>query len=487
MNMRIVLLNAVLVLVLATLVFQFRRGLLDYEATHDVSSIQAEAEIDISIAGIEGLERGSERSDWNLVSVLNPFSADRNDIAVLGLAPASEAVDMGGPVTSVPALIGTLLLGDERVALMASPEDLAYVSLRVGETIGGWQLVEIDRKSVVVEATGGRRDVVMNDPTMSVSGARTRGRPSPEHRCRKPAFPHLCPPFPQRERRLKRHRPKSAFINRHSVQCQFLVNRNEPYETSQKRRHDSFRPHPSPVPRSWPGPGVAGPFQEQAPGGNDLSPGSTRSGRCGHLPGHSRSSADALGLNYVIDPRVQGTVNINTSETLQRSDLLPILETILKINNASMVLTGNYYEILPADTAVRAPLEVRSVVAAVSPDDRMVIQVIHLRFVSASEMATLLGPYLGEGASIAVHAGGNVLMVTDRESNLRKIMEVIDIFDAAVFENERVRMIPVQNARVADVVNDLQSVFSGYSLSGGTGGRRRGALCAARTAEFRFW
>ena len=61
-------------------------------------------------------------------------------------------------------------------------------------------------------------------------------------------------------------------------------------------------------------------------------------------------------------------------------------------------------------------------------------------------------------------------MVTERLSNLPKIMEVIDIFDAAVFENERVRMIPVQNARVADVVTDLQSVFSGYSLSSDTDG-----------------
>ena len=179
MNVRLVFLNAVLVLVLATLVFQFRRGLLDYEATHDIESIQAEAEIDISVAGIEGLDRGSERSDWNLVSALNPFSADRNDIAVLGPVPASEAVDTGRTVTSALALIGTLLLGDERVALMNSPEDPAYVSLRVGETIAGWQLVEIDRKSVVVEATGRRRDVVMNDPTMSVSGARTQGRAAP--------------------------------------------------------------------------------------------------------------------------------------------------------------------------------------------------------------------------------------------------------------------------------------------------------------------
>ena len=216
-------------------------------------------------------------------------------------------------------------------------------------------------------------------------------------------------------------------------------------------------------------PGVAGPFQEQQPGDDDLSPVQL------DLVGANiyqviQIIGDTLGLNYVIDQRVQGTVNINTSETLRRSDLLPILETILKINNASMVRTGNYYEILPAASAVRAPLEVRTGAVAESGDDGMVIQVIRLRFVSATEMSVLLGPYLGEGASVAVHAGGNVLMVTERESNLRKIMEVIQIFDAAVFENERVRMIPVRNARVADVVTDLQAVFSGYALSGDTQG-----------------
>ena len=232
-------------------------------------------------------------------------------------------------------------------------------------------------------------------------------------------------------------------------------------------------------------PGVAGPFQEQQPGDDDLSPVQL------DLIGANvyeviQIIGDTLGLNYVIDPRVQGTVNINTSDTLRRSDLLPILETILKINNASMVRIGNYYEILPAGSAVRAPLEVQSGALAESPDDRMVIQVIRLRFVSATEMSALLGPYLGEGASVAVHAGGNVLMVTERESNLRKIMEVIQIFDAAVFENERVRMIPVENARVTDVVEDLQAVFSGLFAFRRNRGLGRGTFCSAGTAQLGF-
>src|SRR4030095_10730086 len=72
-----------------------------------------------------------------------------------------------------------------------------------------------------------------------------------------------------------------------------------------------------------------------------------------------RIIGDYLQLNYIIDPAVKGTVNINTAGQLRKSDLLPILETILKINGATMVKTGSFYQIVPATNAIRQPLEVQ--------------------------------------------------------------------------------------------------------------------------------
>src|SRR5262249_49723032 len=46
--------------------------------------------------------------------------------------------------------------------------------------------------------------------------------------------------------------------------------------------------------------------------------------------------ADNLKLNYIIDSAIKGTVNVHTSGNLRRSDLLPLLETLLKINGATM-------------------------------------------------------------------------------------------------------------------------------------------------------
>ena len=186
-----------------------------------------------------------------------------------------------------------------------------------------------------------------------------------------------------------------------------------------------------------------------------------------------RIIGDTLGLNYIIDPAVKGTVNINTSGNLRRSDLLPILETILKINGATMVKVGNFYQIVPANTAIRQPLAVQEQVSQAAPDDQIVLQIIRMKFVAASEMQRLLTPYLSEGANIVVHDAGNIVLLSERRSNLRKLLEIIDVFDSKVFEGDRVRLLPVKNNLVRDLINDLKTIFAGYGFSESGGGAIR--------------
>lgn len=182
-----------------------------------------------------------------------------------------------------------------------------------------------------------------------------------------------------------------------------------------------------------------------------------------------RIIGEELDLNYIVDPAVQGTVNINTAGNLQRSDLLPILETILRINGATIVQTGNFYEIVPSAFAIRQALPVQDARFPVTVDDQFVIQVVRMKFVSSEAMSQLLTPYLSDGANIVVHAAGNIMLVSERRGNLRKLLEIVDVFDTNIFEGERVRLFPIENNLAADIVEDLDTIFTGYALSD-TGG-----------------
>src|SRR5436190_19532311 len=198
-------------------------------------------------------------------------------------------------------------------------------------------------------------------------------------------------------------------------------------------------PLPAPAPA---GPAAAQPAAAptQAPQADPVIPISLRFDNSDIYP-VIRIIADALGLSYVIDPRVKGTVNMTTSGDLRRSDLLPILETILKINGATMIKAGIIYNIVPVDTANRNPLEVQDMQRPTAPDDQMVLHILRMKYVAATEMARLLTPYLSEGGTIVVHDSGNVLLISDRRSNLRKLLQIVDIFDTNAFEGERVRLV----------------------------------------------
>ena len=62
---------------------------------------------------------------------------------------------------------------------------------------------------------------------------------------------------------------------------------------------------------------------------------------------------DILNENYTIDPAVGGTVTIRTSSGIPRDALPATLETLLRMNGATMVKNGGLYMVVPQALAVR--------------------------------------------------------------------------------------------------------------------------------------
>jgi general secretion pathway protein D len=54
---------------------------------------------------------------------------------------------------------------------------------------------------------------------------------------------------------------------------------------------------------------------------------------------------DILQLNFVVDPRVQGNVTLASAGPIARKDVLPALESALRMSNAAIVKTGNLVKI----------------------------------------------------------------------------------------------------------------------------------------------
>jgi general secretion pathway protein D len=171
-----------------------------------------------------------------------------------------------------------------------------------------------------------------------------------------------------------------------------------------------------------------------------------------------RVLADTLGLNYNIDPKVKGTVNVRASGKLSKSELLSIMETILTINDATMIKTNDLYSIVPADKAATRGVPVYSR-GAVPPGMRA--QVVFLEQTPAKEVVAVLKPLMSHAGNIAA-AANNSLVLIDNPDNLDKLLKLIYLMDTRALANTLVRIVKVHNTDPGDIIHELETIFSAY-------------------------
>jgi len=184
--------------------------------------------------------------------------------------------------------------------------------------------------------------------------------------------------------------------------------------------------------------------------------------------------AKRLKINYILDPRVKGTVTIYTYGEVKPVDEMQILETILRINGATMVKVGDLYRIVPIAGASQLPVEptVDADPKTLPDDERMMLNLVFLKYATAAELDKLISPFLGEGGKSTVYEPANLLIIQDNSRSMKRTMELVAIFDSDTFAGQRVKLFNVENSRPNDLVKDLDTVFRAYALSDKAGSVR---------------
>jgi general secretion pathway protein D len=173
-----------------------------------------------------------------------------------------------------------------------------------------------------------------------------------------------------------------------------------------------------------------------------------------------------LKISYILDAKVKGgSVTINTYGDMKVSDLRPILETILRMNGYAMVQVGNLYRIVPVADSTRLPIHPQANMKDFPDDESMLLNLVFLKFMTATELESILQPFLGESASVKVYAPANLLMIQDNSRNMKRTMELINLFDSDQFAGQRVQIYQTENSRPSDLVKELDTVFRAFALS----------------------
>lgn len=171
-----------------------------------------------------------------------------------------------------------------------------------------------------------------------------------------------------------------------------------------------------------------------------------------------RVLAGTMELNYSIDPKVKGTVNVRASGKLSQSDLLSIMETLLSINGATMIKTRELYNIVPTEQAATRGVPVYSQ-GAVPPGMRA--QVVFLEQTPVKEVIEALKPLVSPSGNIGP-AAHNSLVLVDNPDNLDKLLQLIYLMDTRALSQTMVRVVKVHNTDPNEIIRELETIFSAY-------------------------
>jgi general secretion pathway protein D len=160
--------------------------------------------------------------------------------------------------------------------------------------------------------------------------------------------------------------------------------------------------------------------------------------------------------NFLIDPRVKGTVNIVSSRPVPPSVAYDMFLSALRLQGYAAVEGDGVVKILPeAD----AKLHLRSVGRGGTEGDRLVTRVYALKYESASHLLPVLRPIISPNNPVAVYAPNNTLVITDYADNLRRIDRIIDAIDRPGAGGEPV-LLPLRHAAAADIVAMVNRVYA---------------------------
>lgn len=105
------------------------------------------------------------------------------------------------------------------------------------------------------------------------------------------------------------------------------------------------------------------------------------------------------GINYLIDPRVRGVVNVHTQGVVRKDGALDLLFAILRVNGATAVREGETYHIVPMTEAKMEPLvpTFPGDNAAKTSSNQVVMRAFPLQYIAVAEMAKVIKPFLSGG------------------------------------------------------------------------------------------
>jgi len=168
--------------------------------------------------------------------------------------------------------------------------------------------------------------------------------------------------------------------------------------------------------------------------------------------------SELTGRNFVVDNKVRGKVTVISPSKISLKEAYKVFESVLEVHGYATVKAGKVIKIIPSPEARTKNIETLLEEGTASPEDKIITQIISLKYANASEIKKLFTPLISKSSVILAYSPTNMLIVTDFHSNILRLTRILKAIDVTGIGHE-ISVIPLEFADAEKLVKILGSVF----------------------------
>ncbi|HEV7867617.1 MAG TPA: secretin N-terminal domain-containing protein [Chthoniobacteraceae bacterium] len=190
--------------------------------------------------------------------------------------------------------------------------------------------------------------------------------------------------------------------------------------------------------------------------------------------------SEAAGFIVIQEAPVAGTVNVVSRQPVTPDEAVDLVNAVLIEKGYIALRSGRILKIVNRRGAQMRdlPVETGSDPEKIPRKDSMVTQILPLRFGEAAKLVENIRPLLSESATISANESSNAILLTDTQTNVRRVAQIIQAVDTSVSAISTIKVFPLTFADAKEVATLVTSLFAnsqaGAGANQGRGGRGGG-------------
>jgi type II secretory pathway component GspD/PulD (secretin) len=192
--------------------------------------------------------------------------------------------------------------------------------------------------------------------------------------------------------------------------------------------------------------------------------------------------SEAAGFSIIAETDISGEVSVWNNRPLNKEQAVALLDSILNEKGYAAIRVGNTLKIVSSSSAQTENLPVRTGndPADIPQSDRMVTQIIPVRYTGAVDLIENLEPLLPDNSSMTANESSNAVVLTGTENNIRRVAEIIRALDTSISGISQLKVFPLKYSDATELAEVVKSLFEAPQQSSRRGGSSRGGFSGFR-------